>query len=89
MKANYKTIYTCLLLLGIMCIPYLEGMGFPYSISVFAYGVGMIFSPLLISGIAMAISKLFKRNLSFHNWFNVSGTLVLLGAVLRIANIGG
>lgn len=84
MKINTKTIYTILLIFGIMAIPYFQGYGYPYSVEVFFYGVGLLASPLIITLIGMLIAKLIKSELEFHKSFNIVGTLVLLGQVVQI-----
>ncbi|MDA9143404.1 hypothetical protein N9N99_02405 [Gammaproteobacteria bacterium] len=84
MKINTKTIYTCVLIFAIMSMPYFQGYGYPYSLEVFFYGVGILSSPLIITLIGILIAKLTKTKLEFHKSFNVVGTIVLLGQIVQL-----
>ena len=66
-----------------MSIPYFAGMGFPYSIEVFAYALGLVLGILLICSIAKLVSKIFKADMNFQNWFNVVGTLSFISALIN------
>ena len=82
-----KNIYSLVVIFAMMSIPYIEGYGFPYSISVFAYGVGYCLSPVIIGGLAKLMAVLFKYELSFQSCFNGVGTLVFLSGLLRTLNL--
>ena len=84
---NKKNIYSAVVIYAMMSIPYIEGYGFPYSISVFAYGFGYCLSPVIIGGLAKLMAVLFKYELSFQSWFNGVGTLVFLSGLLRTLNL--
>lgn len=81
LKKGFKTIYCCFLIFGIMSIPILEGYGFPYSLSVFAYAVGFLMVPTLIAGLAWIFNKV-----DFLSWFNVVGSLMFLSSVSQFIN---
>ena len=82
MNMSIKTIYSCVLIFGFMCVPYLEGYPLPYTPTVIGYAVGMLLSPVFITAIAKIIAVLIKKELSFQYWFNGVGTWVLIGAVI-------
>ena len=86
MNMSIKTIYSCVLIFGFMCVPYLEGYPFPYSPSVIGYAFGLLLTPILITAIAKAIAVVFKKELSFQYWFNGVGTWVLIGALANLVN---
>ncbi|MDA9321047.1 hypothetical protein N9Q90_02905 [Gammaproteobacteria bacterium] len=82
---SIKTIYTCVLIFGVMCVPYLEGYPLPYTPTVIGYAVGMLLTPVLLTAIAKAIAVVLKKELSFQNWFNGVGTWMLIGAIASIS----
>ena len=84
MNMSIKTIYTCLLIFGFTCVPYLEGMEFPYSDIVIGYAIGLLMAPLLLVSILKAIAVVLKKEMNFHYWFNGIGTWVLIGALIQI-----
>lgn len=74
---NLKNIYSSLVIISILTIPYIDYQTFPYSASLWGYGLGFLLVPVIFAG----ISKLFKG--SFQNWFNGVGTLVFIGHIAQ------
>ena len=84
MNMSIKTIYTCLLIFGFTCVPYLEGMEFPYSDIVIGYAIGLLLAPLLLTSIPKVIAVVLKKEMNFQKWFNITGTLLVLSALAQI-----
>ena len=82
-----KNIYSLVVIFAMMSIPYFEGYGFPYSIEVFAYGVGYSLTPVIIGGLAKLMAVIFKYELSFQSWFNGVGTVVFFSGLLQTFNL--
>ena len=84
MNMSIKTIYTCVLIFGFTCVPYLEGMEFPYSDIVIGYAIGLLLAPLLLTSIPKVIAVVLKKEMNFQKWFNITGTLLVLSALAQI-----
>ena len=84
MKMSIKTIYTCLVIFAVLCVPYLEGMEFPYSDIVIGYTIGLLLAPLLLTSIPKVIAVVLKKEMNFQKWFNITGTLLVLSALAQI-----
>jgi hypothetical protein len=84
MKMSIKTIYTCLVIFAVLCVPYLEGMEFPYSDIVIGYAIGLLLAPLLLTSIPKVIAVVLKKEMNFQKWFNITGTLLVLSALAQI-----